>query len=195
MKHFFELLAILVILFIGCGPKEKGKHVKAGEYVVTSPNSTEDTSDDLLYWYIINADNGGCYTHSSKSQITDFSGVRWTYSSTSPASTIGVPVQPIEIEQTELSPEISEQTTEAACDLCSPRLPQTHTRNLGKFPFNESTDQMTVTEIDSCEYIVFNSFSNHEPVITHKGNCKYCLERLNKLIYNGTRHNGIQEGR
>jgi phosphatidylserine decarboxylase len=38
-------------------------------------------------------------------------------------------------------------------------------------------DEYRIQEIDGCEYIVINGKSNSEPALTHKGNCKYCLER------------------
>jgi hypothetical protein len=34
--------------------------------------------------------------------------------------------------------------------------------------------------IDSCEYIGYISGYNHGNMITHKGNCKFCLKRNNK---------------
>lgn len=44
-------------------------------------------------------------------------------------------------------------------------------------------DVYRIQEIDGCEYIVVNGSSQHEPALTHKGNCKYCLER-NRTIVN-----------
>jgi hypothetical protein len=38
-------------------------------------------------------------------------------------------------------------------------------------------DEYRIQEIDGCEYIVINGRENSEPALTHKGNCKYCLER------------------
>jgi hypothetical protein len=44
-------------------------------------------------------------------------------------------------------------------------------------------DVYHIQEIDGCEYILVNGRENSEPALTHKGNCKYCLER-NKTIVN-----------
>jgi hypothetical protein len=38
---------------------------------------------------------------------------------------------------------------------------------------------VTIIEIDSCEYIMFY---NNMSSTTHKGNCKYCKSRLEKLL-------------
>lgn len=38
-------------------------------------------------------------------------------------------------------------------------------------------DVYRIQEIDGCEYIVVNGKTNEQPALTHKGNCKYCLER------------------
>lgn len=48
--------------------------------------------------------------------------------------------------------------------------------SLGKFPYNSNIDELTVVEIDGCEYIVCNAFGNKDIAITHKGNCKFCAE-------------------
>jgi hypothetical protein len=44
-------------------------------------------------------------------------------------------------------------------------------------------DVYHIQEIDGCEYILVNGMDNREPALTHKGNCKYCLER-NRTIVN-----------
>lgn len=49
--------------------------------------------------------------------------------------------------------------------------------SLGRFPYNTVIDELTVVTIDSCEYIVCNSFKNKDITITHKGNCNYCWLR------------------
>ena len=38
-------------------------------------------------------------------------------------------------------------------------------------------DVYHIQEIDGCEYILVNGMDNAQPALTHKGNCKYCLER------------------
>ena len=45
-----------------------------------------------------------------------------------------------------------------------------------KFEYGE-IDVYHIQEIDGCEYILVNGRENTEPALTHKGNCKYCLER------------------
>ncbi len=47
---------------------------------------------------------------------------------------------------------------------------------IGKFPYGE-IDDLSVVEIDSCEYIVCNSIRNKDIAITHRGNCKLCAKR------------------
>lgn len=54
--------------------------------------------------------------------------------------------------------------------------------SLGAFPYNRNRDELTEVIIDSCEYIVANSYDNREPLMTHKGNCKNCRNFLIKLI-------------
>ncbi len=44
-----------------------------------------------------------------------------------------------------------------------------------------NVDEYRIQEIDGCEYIVVNGRANEQPAITHKGNCKYCLERTKQL--------------
>jgi hypothetical protein len=39
-----------------------------------------------------------------------------------------------------------------------------------------------IQEIDGCEYILVNGRENSEPALTHKGNCKYCLERNKQSV-------------
>jgi len=116
MKQFLSLLAIAVLFLTSCetGHKKKEKHVNASVYTTTVVNSTPNTDDDFIYWYIIMADNGGCYTYSSPTQVNSFTGVNWSYSSSMPSSLSGVQSQPVEISQSELTSEVSESTTEAS---------------------------------------------------------------------------------
>jgi hypothetical protein len=53
---------------------------------------------------------------------------------------------------------------------------------IGKFPYGEM-DDLSVVEIDSCEYIVCNAFRRKDITITHKGNCKLCAKRKLKTKY------------
>ena len=45
-----------------------------------------------------------------------------------------------------------------------------------------SMDVYHIQEIDGCEYILVNGGENSEPALTHKGNCKYCLERNKQRV-------------
>ena len=45
-----------------------------------------------------------------------------------------------------------------------------------------TTDEYHIQEIDGCEYILVNGRENSEPALTHKGNCKYCVERNKKTV-------------
>ena len=45
----------------------------------------------------------------------------------------------------------------------------------------ENGSVYVTTTIDSCEYIISGSLFN-DGNITHKGNCRYCIERNKKLI-------------
>jgi len=40
------------------------------------------------------------------------------------------------------------------------------------------SDPLIVVEVDSCEYLLGKW--GHATVLTHKGNCKFCLERSKK---------------
>ncbi len=61
-------------------------------------------------------------------------------------------------------------------------LPLRSVNSLGKFPYNSTIDELTVMTIDNCEYIVCNANHNSDITITHKGNCKYCEEKNQKLM-------------
>jgi hypothetical protein len=43
-------------------------------------------------------------------------------------------------------------------------------------------DVYHIQEIDGCEYILVNGMDDREPALTHKGNCKYCLERNKQSV-------------
>ena len=56
---------------------------------------------------------------------------------------------------------------------CETNVKQTHIKD--KYRGSE----FVILEVDSCEYIMI---SNNSRSLTHKGNCKYCKERLEKLL-------------
>lgn len=54
----------------------------------------------------------------------------------------------------------------------------TEVEDSGSMMFEYGTmDVYHIQEIDGCEYILVNGMDNAQPALTHKGNCKYCLER------------------
>ena len=44
----------------------------------------------------------------------------------------------------------------------------------------KETDAFRVVEFDSCEYVFREC--GHQGFLAHKGNCKYCQERMRKLL-------------
>ncbi len=46
------------------------------------------------------------------------------------------------------------------------------------FVVREGHDPLIIVEVDSCQYLLGDW--GHETVLTHKGNCKFCLERSKK---------------
>jgi hypothetical protein len=60
-------------------------------------------------------------------------------------------------------------------------IPET-SNEIGKIRFLE------VVAIDSCEYIMgYTKYNDGGPVLTHKGNCKYCIERelrMHRMAFN-----------
>ena len=62
-----------------------------------------------------------------------------------------------------------------------PQIENIRLNSLGPFPYNKP-DEITIQEIDGCEYLILNGRTNEQPVITHKGNCKYCAMRAQAQI-------------
>ncbi len=48
------------------------------------------------------------------------------------------------------------------------------------FVVREGANPLIILEVDSCEYL-FGDWAN-ATVVTHKGNCKFCLERTNTKL-------------
>lgn len=46
--------------------------------------------------------------------------------------------------------------------------------------YGESLTDIYVYTIDSCEYLGNESLTFNSALLTHKGNCKYCIQRNNK---------------
>lgn len=64
----------------------------------------------------------------------------------------------------------------------------------------DSTLEYDVIEIDSCEYIMIQSITSHLYEVTsisHKGNCKYCMERndteLKLKVDNEVEHKNVTD--
>ena len=48
------------------------------------------------------------------------------------------------------------------------------------FLVRKDKDPLIIVEVDSCEYLL-GDWGN-QTVLTHKGNCKFCLERTNTKL-------------
>ena len=47
---------------------------------------------------------------------------------------------------------------------------------------NVAGTSFDVIEVDSCEYII--GYAGYKGYMAHKGNCKYCKQRMNELWQN-----------
>lgn len=61
---------------------------------------------------------------------------------------------------------------------CGCREVNTPRKDTGVKLLGEGFDPLTIVELDSCEYL-FGDWGNRT-VLTHKGNCKFCLERTKR---------------
>lgn len=50
------------------------------------------------------------------------------------------------------------------------------------FPYSKNIDQINVVTIGECEYLVTNAQSQSDVAITHKGDCKFCIQRQEDMI-------------
>jgi len=50
--------------------------------------------------------------------------------------------------------------------------------NQGQYQEQIVLDKYDIIVLDSCEYIAYKWAGADNHVITHKGNCKYCIKRL-----------------
>jgi hypothetical protein len=55
-----------------------------------------------------------------------------------------------------------------------------HEVNTSGFVVRKDKDPLIIVEVDSCEYLL-GDWGN-QTVLTHKGNCKFCLERTNTKL-------------
>lgn len=61
-------------------------------------------------------------------------------------------------------------------------------RQTTKYKINSMNSALEVLTIDSCEYL-YGGWGN-ATVLTHKGNCVYCIDRLKKCV--GEAQNGAE---
>ena len=61
---------------------------------------------------------------------------------------------------------------------CDNRIKQEKIKNDASVAVSDSSHRMYIIDIDSCEYIIYINDYQSIMSFTHKGNCKYCRERL-----------------
>lgn len=61
----------------------------------------------------------------------------------------------------------------------APLIPKTY---LCDFPYGKNIDEINVVTIGECEYLVANAQNNSDITMTHKGDCKFCMQRQEELI-------------
>lgn len=61
----------------------------------------------------------------------------------------------------------------------APLIPTTYVCD---FPYSKNIDQINVVTIGECEYLVTNAQSQSDVAITHKGDCKFCMQRQEDMI-------------
>ena len=67
------------------------------------------------------------------------------------------------------------------CARCTQTAPHVMTPSEDIYSYDIDSSSLRVITIDSCEYIAgYSKYGNGGPVLTHKGNCKYCLARNKK---------------
>lgn len=64
------------------------------------------------------------------------------------------------------------------CALCAVML--SACREYPKEVYKTKDGLFSVIEVDSCEYII--KYEGYRGFMAHKGNCKYCEERLNEKL-------------
>lgn len=108
MKTIFTLIALLAVLILSSCENNKLSHIKVHTYQVDT--SEDDEIDDIIFWYLINMNNGSCYYTTSSTPITNFSGVNWTQSEKTPEELEGLQETEVqEVEVNELDAEIQEE--------------------------------------------------------------------------------------
>ena len=70
MKKIILFICLVATLLISCNIKHNRKlKVDCYKQHITKDDGTED----MLFWYIIMCNNGGCYSYSSSNPVTNFS--------------------------------------------------------------------------------------------------------------------------
>lgn len=64
-------------------------------------------------------------------------------------------------------------------EIPQPLIPTTYVCD---FPYSKSLDVLNVVTIGECEYLVANAGQQSDITITHKGDCKFCIQRQEELI-------------
>lgn len=60
-----------------------------------------------------------------------------------------------------------------------PLIPKTYVCD---FPYGKNIDEINVVTIGECEYLVSNAQSQSDITMTHKGDCKFCMQRQEEMI-------------
>jgi hypothetical protein len=61
----------------------------------------------------------------------------------------------------------------------TPLIPKTYVCD---FPYGKNIDEINVVTIGECEYLVANAQNNSDITMTHKGDCKFCIQRQEDMI-------------
>jgi hypothetical protein len=61
----------------------------------------------------------------------------------------------------------------------APLIPQTYVCD---FPYSKNIDEINVVQIGDCEYLVAHALEQKDITITHKGDCKFCMQRQEDMI-------------
>jgi len=99
---------IAASILVSCGPvRKKRKHAVVHAFKVLGEVASD--LDDSFFYMI--TDGNGCYTATSKTPLSNFSGVNWTRSSTMPSLKEAQELEKMEIPEEELEIEVQEDMT------------------------------------------------------------------------------------
>ena len=105
---FLVLMALMLVIF-GCEPQGRKKvKVFKGGY------DTEELADDI-FWYLLESTDGSYYSTSSPTQLSSFSNVTWTKSSTLPFDQKEVQEDvDVDVDAVDVPEQTQEETTDEA---------------------------------------------------------------------------------